>query len=455
MKKRKILTYDTLNSSINYDLGDKKLSLNHNDVKMNKSFIPISVSHIFQNNNYESKYGKGFKLNIEQKLYSDNGCYVIENPNGYKEKFNEIIYYLDNNGKRVYTRENGKKLTRDCIVINNGVLEYNGNTIYIETKTDSGLVLLNNYEGFSNSKDLELRNEDIASLEEEIRQIEDTLVDIKYNLNEYTKYSNTNYINMLEAQKDYDASSQNLRQIVLDSFDEVLVEEYQDKKQEYLDTIAISQNNVGGLSFDGENISYDSDMTRYTYSNNEGKNAEKYNVKLSYEGDTQVFENDIYSGAKVKNVNKFKNMSADEKYFRYYNQVFNDRINKLNYELQQKSTNLENANYSYQKESYDLQLVNLDKENEYLSAKKLYEDEYIASLKEYYNALIERSKYQIEYYNKILNVKKYQLQMMYQQYPELFVTNQEGLTYGYNKYGYLCMIFDSFEHQLLIEAEYD
>ncbi|MDE5566145.1 MAG: hypothetical protein K2I77_04065, partial [Anaeroplasmataceae bacterium] len=158
-------------------------------------------------------------------------------------------------------------------------------------------------------------------------------------------------------------------------------------------------------------------------------------------------------------------MSDLEKTASYYNQIFCDAVEEINQkiqdfskEIQDKEISLQNLNIQNERKDFNNQQVLIGKQKTLLGKQKAYQESQDAYdneqkdlLKEYYQLLFKRAKIQIKQYQLLIAQKEYQQAELYKQMPELYLYNEEGIIYGYNKFGSLCMLFDAYEHEVLIE----
>lgn len=437
---KKTLSYSTIkNGKLNIHLNDKHLTLMHLDFEKNNLNLPFSIYHIYQNNLNNKGYGRGFSLNLEQtlkRLNDDTSSFLLTLPDGTIEKFQEIYYYKNDQESRIYKTIEGKKLKRsDIEVLDDGTLSYQNHPIYIDIKSDTGLTLKSDYKDFIGAEKLNFKNEDLLQLENDILQIQGSVEDLNYQLLEYQKFQdNSSYMSLEQARKEYEHSNQQYKTFQLNSSQIKDKENILKKKEAYYQKIKKGYNNVGGLrqNFTQDDIYFDATMMRISYDDSDGKNAELY------------ANSDRYSGNKLENMSHFGKEAA------YYNQRFTDEVERLNQSLQENSLNLERSELELQKPLFDKQKTLVQKENDYLEKQQNYEQEQTEALKKYYTILIERTNLQLKQYQLLLEQKKYQKNILLKQIPELYLQDEEGLVYGYNTEGKLCMLFDAYEHQATI-----
>ncbi|MDE5868054.1 MAG: hypothetical protein K2H02_03825, partial [Anaeroplasmataceae bacterium] len=422
--------------------------------------IPFSISHIYLNDGIDKGYGKGFRINLEQTLIKIEGTsrYKLVLADGSEEIFEEVYYYKDTQDKRVYQTKEGQTLQRSDIVLEedgtlryyenigtaeDGSIEYDKHIVYIDLKSDTGLTLKSDYKDFINSEHLNFKNEELYQLEQEIAQYKANIEDLNYQLKEYQKFEeNSNYLNLEQAKKDYQECNQEVSKFQLDSYqnNEKKKDNLLDYKKEYYDKIIKYSYKVGGLKRESDgSIKFDPELERLTYRDEIGRKAEIFSLL------------EKYAHIEKQNDDDETVMSEEAKLASYYNQFFSDSVESINQKIQTLSFEIEQKEMKDQKELVHKQSNLLDKEKAYQDCQNIYDDEQKNLLKDYYDLLIERTEIQIKQYQLLIAQKEYQQAELYKQMPELYLYNEEGIIYGYNKFGSLCMLFDAYEHQVLIE----
>ncbi|MBD5390421.1 hypothetical protein HDR67_00190 [bacterium] len=444
MKKKKILTYPTSNrGELSYDLNEKRFNFTHIDFFRQYTYFPFSISHIYQNKDINHGYGKGFLLNLEQTLTKIEGTskYKLSLPDGSEELFEEIYYYKNEKDQRVYKTDDGLPLQRkDITVIEDGSLRYNEHLIYVDLKSNTGLTLKSDYKDFIGSKEMDFRNEDLISLELEIEQIKQNIEDLEYQCEEYQKYEKTEYHTLEEAKKAYQSASQAVSRAQLDSYNLEKKDRLIGAKKGYYDKISMEDQELGGLILNSlydepayGRILYDKTKKRFTYKDKHGSLALLCEVTSKYE-DREFNELD-------------KTILLQD----FCNEEFSEEVARLNQALQDISFEIEQDDLNNQKSLFALQNDLSDKEKDYLAKQESYDAIQINRIKDYYQILKERTKTQITQNKNLLKQKEYQKEQYLKQIPELFLYNEDGIVYGYNTFGNLCVLFDAYEHQAFIE----
>ena len=430
MKKRKILTYETSQSQFSYDLGQKKLTFSHNDLSLANSYIPLNISHEYQINEENDGYGKGFKLNIEQELIkTDNDSYKLVLANGEEEIFDEL-YYINKNNKREYIAK--EKVT----VLPDSTLEYEGKKVFIELKNNKGISLSGDYTDFINGDKVDFRHQDLVDLENSILQIKQTIENLNYNIYEYSKYNDEKYKEMLDKQSNYEQANldyvQNQTDNILNTDNMYsLRDDYNKKtKKDYItnpDSVGHKNCGCGEIVLSQSEYVFSEDGAGYTYTDN-----------------TYGFMMQRYENLSKYGNSKFNDLSKNEKVAAYYRIQFNDEIEILQRKINMLSYDIEKLNWKEQKKV-------LVAQKQFLLDKNAYDQEALEKQREYYAKILPLTIELKEYYEKLLFTKEYEREQLLKIIPQMYLSSNDGLVYGFNNIGKLCVIFDAFEHQILVE----
>ncbi|MDE5715954.1 MAG: hypothetical protein K2I42_07495 [Anaeroplasmataceae bacterium] len=430
----KVISYSTgPKGTISYNLNHKRFSFSHLDFKAN---VPFPLYHVYQNNKTNIGYGKGFLLNVIQTLEKlENTKYKLIMADGNEIIFEEIFYYLKNNS-RVYVNESGNLLMRsDIKICEDGTLTYMQYRVHVEIKTDSNLTLIPDTKGFQGSDQLFLVNQDLYALDQEIYQLKHSIEDLTFNLNEYKKYEeNSKYLKLENAKKAYQQCSEELVDLqcnvpnINEKNDLVL------EKTQYYNLMHKEIQNIGGLKKNGNHsIEYDFELKRLSYVDEDGKLAE-FNTLLHK-----------YASA------KFDKLDAEEQKIAYHEQQFTDKISSCNQRIQELAHKIELADWEYQKLIYSKQNIVHNKEREYQEILTEYEENQKQLYSKYYKSLILRTDLLIKRNQKQLQQKENEKKTLLHQTPEMYILTEDGVIQGYNVYGRLCILFNSYEQALKIE----
>ena len=156
------------NASIDLSAGEEVITIN--DVSPENSVMGIEINHVFSGESGTNGAGAGFRLSLEESLVESNG-YVYTDGNGRKYNFTEYFYYLYND-RKVYVDKS--KVSTD----ENGIINYNGNRVFVEYRSTTGLTLVAPLKGIANIDTfLDQRNEKLRQAQEKrdslIRVIQD------------------------------------------------------------------------------------------------------------------------------------------------------------------------------------------------------------------------------------------------------------------------------------------
>ena len=431
--KRKEINYNLLDSSLNYRLNDKKIYISILGTKLIKSNLDISLDLII-NDDYLAT--NSLAIELEK---NDISSYTIKYPNGNNDKLDVLYYILDDSNERMYADK------ENVIIKPDGSLEYNGHEVKTYFKSDSGLSLYGDFNDFIDSDKIDLKNEEISKLEQEIFNIESLISEIEYKKVEYSKLDDIKYIEYDNALRQVEQLNLDLASLQVSSNDDLYsyYNAYYDYKHMYYNntrkTLDVAYGLVGGATEPVPN----SGVQQYLYTNSNGRNMQLYNSLALYyddDGDADMFDD----------------MTISAKIAKYYEQEFTKNIEYYNSLISQKTDEIENKEW-YHKKIINQKTKEIKNANATLLNKKaIYENEYNALLKDYYHECLIQFDKQLEYYNKLLKQKKYQLSKYQKEIPIIYlITADRKLVYGFNECNKLCCIFDSYNHQLLIEYKND
>ncbi len=457
-KAKKNYSFEIGRSAGNINLATGHLNFIHIDAKTNKNILPIEVTHVYNNENNNTYFGKGFNLNLCQSLVKkEDGSY--EYKDGYNNAyiFNELFYYKDNENKRIYTKEDGSKVEKKDVKINyDGSLLYNEKEVFNELKTESGLTLKTDNTDYKNSDKIDFRYEEVATLEDGIEEIKGVLADLKFNLeNEYKKFdenfiNNINYKTLLESQKSIEDISYGIEKKIVDQFHELYVyvgnlndklrakiNDYDEYTKKELLPI------MGGIVINGGASKFDKNASAYTYIDDDGMYA--YAYERLYENEIGLYKNNENStGGLIDNRGEYKRL------WRYSQDLFDAKVSEAAQNVTIATREVEKQTLENNKILMADKYTLLNKQEIYLENKSIYEKRYNNALKEYYQLLKLRATEQIKRYEIILEYKEYQLEMLYKQVPINFIISLDNVIHGFNKYNQLSIIFDAYENVINI-----
>ena len=317
----------------------------HSDASSDSNILPISISHVYSNtnaldSNCSTVYGKGFGINLNQKLEKivkgdvEDTRYRLTDASGKEYTFKELYYYFGKEHKRVYhkivnqgtNKEKTVLLTPDDICIDyEGKLTYKDSfgdvhEIFAETKTDSGLILRSELKGFQDADKIETRREEIVQAEEDIKNIGRNRDDLKFSISEYGKLDTKNYKDLKAQQRDIQEKTFKMEEKSLEFFNSTVTDQnnlfaFNSKYNGYIEKKSLQ---IGALKIDGTTdeekvvkdnidlnqikVDYDSDPgsdgfqydpteLRFTYVNETARVMEKLQSAASY---SESFLKDYY-----------------------------------------------------------------------------------------------------------------------------------------------------------------
>ncbi|MDE7395565.1 MAG: hypothetical protein K2M95_05570 [Clostridiales bacterium] len=138
--------------------------------------IPYGVTQIYKPSAEDHHCGKNFRLNLDERLdkYTDSlldANYVYTDEYGNKHGFKEHFYYLnDANGKVTVA-------AKDVTVDTDGSLWYGEHQVTKEELSDTGLKAVTQLEGVQKVEFYEQRQDEIKQLEEQVESYKDALKD--------------------------------------------------------------------------------------------------------------------------------------------------------------------------------------------------------------------------------------------------------------------------------------
>ena len=423
--KYKIISYNLLNSNLNYRLNDNKLFVFHNGLSFSKSNIDINLDLIIDN---EGNIDNSLNIKIEK---IDSDTYKIKYADLSYELVDILFYYLDDNNIRQYVAK------EDVTIKPDGTLEYNGHIVKTYYKNDNGYILTGDYTDFINSNNIDLRNEELINLEQEVININGTIKDLEYQNSEYGKVFDIDYI----LYNDYE---KNIEQLQYDNlnlqvqFNENIKNStnsfYTYKHQYYTKTKKRIQKAWGPISTTQAQDLVD----QYLYDDTNGALMEMNNLAGYYSPG-----NNEYSG-----------LNAGHKAAKYYEFLFMQDIESINKELSYYNDYIEQSTWINQKSINQNNKTIKEKQNLLLAKKNILEQRYNTIRNTYYSSCIEKNNHLLDYYNKLKTKKEYELNQLKKQVPIMFlIDSNKKVIYGFNEYNNLSIIFDKYNNQLLFDFD--
>ena len=386
------------------DLATGKIIFAHEDVCGNSSVLPVAISHIYSTKdaigNDDVTFGKGFKLNLQQKLShkpNDETKWKYIDGSGEEHKFKERYYYRDEDNKKVFTNYKPE----DIKIEQDGRLYSIANPeqeLFVEIRTKSGYSLQTELKSFVGHKKLETRQEELVSLENEIDNLSRGLLDLDAALTEYNKYETKYSIN---------------------------------------DALPPEANNV---------FTIDALLDRQ-------RNLEEYSLRLeeksfeSQDGAAKILRSDIISLTNDIN-SSYNNPNKDCASCTSRTSV-QENLNITSYQLENLSwNNSKRLTFSSDANGLPNQQQMLRDKRELQDLKVIYDDKEQARVKAQYAKQKEIVKRIKKTYKKTLSSRQYTLEQFNIQLPVNYVIGEDRIVLGFNKAGDLVALFDNYDNQV-------
>jgi len=463
------------------DLLNGEMVFVHDDTESD-SILPISVSHVYStvsalDPNGSAVCGKGFKLNVHQKLRKMNDDpndtrYVFTDAAGKEFDFKKLYYYRDLEGKKVYhkTIDDAEiKLTPEDICIDlRGKLTYNdGNEtheIFTEQKTDSGLILITELKGFRNAEKIETRREELIHLEEDVRSLERSIEDLEFSMEEYEKFDREKYSKLKELQDNVQNLSLDAEKKGQDSFNDLINSQDEliglnssyndliDKEFHDIGRLVIKNGNVeisgetvandnkNGVSLN-YNFNFDPNRPRFTYKHEIGKIMEKLSLLASYD---EEYTDDHY-GAEINGTDVQINSMRIKRVIQFLQERFNEHLEEKSQDIRKKSFTLEQKRWEDQKALMEMKDSLLETQATFKREKDKYDNAEEERTKKRYAVLEARAELDIIVARNMLEYRRFMLRQYEEQVSVNFISDG-NLTYGFNRTGDLVIVWDAYEN---------
>ncbi|MBQ4570337.1 MAG: hypothetical protein IJB21_01420 [Bacilli bacterium] len=454
------------------NLSTGELYFEHTDMDSGSVFLPFPLKHIYNSNRCNERgeviidvkkindfnTGDGWKLNLQQYLFrnekatieSGYDVYNYLDGDGNIHEFVEFYYYVFNDERKYVTKEQ--------VVINlDGSLSYDGNEIIKELRSTNGLILITDYSTYNNENLIELRSEEISSLEDQLEELNNYVDNLQYNnkiLNQ-----NKDLMNIYKEIKNLEFAIEEISQNA--NVKDVIVKEQLFNKQESLKSLKrIFEEKFAEYYDDGTN-----EYSTYFKAKEEYlKNI----IELINELDSK------YNTMITKRNNAYNNMDDEgdfqnaQKQYTFASNAYQDASREIELEQRRFSDIEQNATISYQKETEkinnemeDISNIANKEINELLEEKNNLNSELI-DLNKNYSYLSEKIQLEqldneIEKNNK--EIAKYKKQIiklnnalikLYESTETNFILNSNNILLGFNKYGNLISISDFNSNKIVI-----
>ncbi len=144
-----------------------------NDVQNTNALLGLSVFHVYKKHAEDLFVGKNFRLNLHEKFEKNNGTYVYTDAKGDVYGFKEHHYQLDDAGNKNYILVDKSQITVNA----EGRLSYNGDEVFTEYKSQSGLKAIIRIEDYLHNEYYENRNDDERQIAQQLESYKQTLED--------------------------------------------------------------------------------------------------------------------------------------------------------------------------------------------------------------------------------------------------------------------------------------
>ncbi|MCL2607740.1 MAG: hypothetical protein FWD92_04220 [Methanomassiliicoccaceae archaeon] len=464
------------------DLQSGEVVFVHNDTSSDSNVLPISVSHVYStssalNADGSVAYGKGFNLNLYKRLQKvsedpNDTRYILTDAAGKEYEFKKLYYYLNSEGRRVYHRmvggEEVKFTPGDISIGHDRKLTYHDGTetheIFTELRTDSGFVLVTELKDFLNAHKIETRHEELIQLEDEVRSLGRSIEDLEFSLEEYKKLDHEDLSELRKKQTDIQKKSFEIEEDIQESFK--ALKKCQDglikKNSEYNNLITKNDSNIGRLrinsgnaelqenvvasgNLDGLNPNYsfvfERGRSRRTFVNAIGREMERLSLLASYD---KIYTEDYY-GKVLGNADTY-NGPRIERVIQFLQERFEESIEKLSQDIREDSFKLEKKRWEDQKTQMKDKEELLNLQIDFQELKDGYDNDERIRLRNRYDDLTKRAEIDIAIAEKMLDYRKFVLRQYEEQVSVNFISDRNGLNYGFNRAGHLVIIWDAYDN---------
>jgi len=173
---------------INLATGD--LTFIHQTTDPDSSTLPVSISHVYQS-------GKGWKLNLSQRIDKDGESYIHTDGAGQEHKFTEKFFQRSNDGQKIYLQ----KTRQEIYISQDGRLwldKKNTKEVFSEMISSDGLILQVSPDGFLGSKKIETRHEELAQVKDHLKSIRRQICDLEGTIKENSNFAKPETITISE-----------------------------------------------------------------------------------------------------------------------------------------------------------------------------------------------------------------------------------------------------------------
>jgi len=415
----------------NFNAGTGETVTSFETISTNDLKLDYEISHIYKQSSADFGLGDNFRLNLHETFIKNNSSCDYTDQLGTKVLFTEYYYYLDDNNNKQYVSKSNVVAGID------GQLTYQsgGKTyeVQAEYRSSTGLKVMPKLENVKNAELVEQRSDEFKQLESQVQSYENVLNDyVLINTEDY----DIDYDQPISESK-YNALKNPSYCCLVLSKSEALQYKSLKKQKESISLEAMADYMPGLKSDDGKNTLADKKGTGYTkLFSLENSFAVLNNQLIEYFD--EINNMDTVKRILVKGTqtiidhNDFYDKIGQETEFKFYankdaKTIFGTELVDMLYQRNLLVKQIEEA-----KNDLNLQIEQLDEQIRLIEHKRT-----------------QQIKQFNDYYKEYVNLK-YKKEQAIKHIPENYLT--DGTIYkGFNKYGDLVTIFDSYGNTLSIE----
>ncbi len=418
------------------------------DIDESGSLLGVNISHAYKKDLADYKVGKYFRLNLHERFEKNSSSamdadYVYTDSKGIKHPFKDLYYYLNDQKQRVYVNKNNVTIDQDQVLsYTTGGKIYR---IYKEQRTGTGLQAMTVLSDFRNCNLIEQRHEKVYEVEENIKQLNKQKESCTHNIAYYNAEKSR-----LGVQKELSRLQKNL-QVYSNNMQDAQnkIEDY--KKRYDYDTLEedyeafarkCEEFNKVELEyrFNKKNMPSVCGDFKQTLKNQSFNSANDFHTARQkvFEGHSNYIDDDANENAEIKEV---------------INYHYTNYINELKYELQKIINDAQNQTY----DSKTIKEYLLYAQKQIVSIQKTilgtnnYDTDFDAQIAEIDYSL-KQARQELSEINTALLKAEHEHKLLLRQAPVNYLT--DGTIYkGFNQYGDLVVIYDSYDNTVAIEYE--
>jgi len=412
------------------DLQTGSLNFVHPITNPDDNVLPVAISQVYRSDwveNGESLYGKGFRLNLQQKLVqdpSDETKWTYIDGLGDEYKFKARYFYRGERNERVYLPENTKP--SEIEIRQDGRLFQGSREVFADMKSNDGLTLKTNLLHYNGNEKIETRPGEVVQLEEEIKSMRRNLDTILYTLERFNEMHDEEFKKLRDIQRELEGRDLPGNERVLFEHDanqfnsssrldkngsltEIQRTVLELKK---LHSLVTRREHRTGQHVITSALGLNSQGSRLRFADEDGRFAENLNDGMQ---NRRAYLADNDSDAP-------NTLPRDNREQKRHQDIFTDRTEWINQRFTDFSNILQERTFQKQGEFNDQMCV--------VETKRAIED--------------------VDVLIRMLAQKEFVLGELNQHLPENFITTGNGIVLGFNKVGKLISMQDSFENKATI-----